>query len=89
MILSRRLAYYRALPLSVKTFGLVACVVPSFSIGAEKAGEAYGRSQWTGVGQRELEAENLRERQRWEKLGTSDQIADWAKRRKWAIIGTS
>jgi len=89
MILSRRLAYYRALPLSVKTFGAVACIVPAFSIGAEKAGEAYSRGQWSGVGLKELEIEQQREQQRWEQLGTLDQVGDWAKRRKWAIIGSS
>jgi len=89
LILSRRLAYYRALPLSVKTFGLVACVVPAFSIGAEKAGEAYSRTQWTGIGKRELDLEEQREQQRWEQLGTWDQVGDWAKRRKWPIIGAS
>lgn len=86
MALKRQSAYYRALPLPLKALGVVGVIVPSMSIGAEKAGEAYSRTQWTGVGKREMEAVELRERERWERLGTSGQIADWAKRRKWYII---
>lgn len=89
MILRKQSAYFRALPLPLKALGAVSVIVPAITISAEKAGEAYSRTQWTGIGKQEIEAVQRREQERWEKLGTWGQVGDWAKRRKWAIIGTA
>jgi hypothetical protein len=85
----RRFPYYRNLPLPLKVLGGIAAVVPAAYVGAENNGTAYSRSQWTGIGKRELDLLEQKEQERWEKLDTWEQIGDWAKRRKWAILGTS
>lgn len=85
----RRFPYYRNLPLPLKVLGGIAAVIPAAYVGAENSGQAFSKSQWTGIGKRELDLLEQRETERWESLSTMDQIGDWAKRRKWAILGTS
>jgi hypothetical protein len=60
--------------------------VPTITITAEKAGEAYDRSQWTGVGKRELDAEAQRETERWQGLSTTERMTDFAKQNKYGLI---
>ena len=63
--------------------------LPLITVSGEKAGEAYDRSQWTGVGKMEIDAVEAKEQARWERLGTGEKLGDWAKRRKYGIIGTA
>lgn len=84
--LLQRRAAYRAVPITLKTLGYVCLLVPLISIAAEKSGEAYERSQWTGVGARELERSRDKEERRWEDLSTSQKVRDWAARNKWGLI---
>jgi hypothetical protein len=84
--LLQRRAAYRAVPITLKTLGYVCLLVPLISIAAEKSGEAYDRSQWTGVGARELERSRDKEERRWEDLSSSQKVRDWAARNKWGLI---
>ena len=56
------------------------------SISAEKAGEAYERSQWKGVGKRELDMKEKREEERLAQMGTADRFKDWAGRNRYGMI---
>ncbi|RSH89534.1 hypothetical protein EHS25_002084 [Saitozyma podzolica] len=87
--LLQRRAAYRAVPITLKTLGYVCLLVPLISIAAEKSGEAYDRSQWTGVGARELERSRDKEERRWEDLSSSQKVRDWAARNKWGLIAGS
>lgn len=84
-LLARR-AGYRAIPTSLKALGYTVLVLPIMSVTSEKAGEAYVRSTWTGVGLTEIQREKMREEQRIHNLDTADKIKDWAKRNKWGLI---
>lgn len=88
-IMKRQFAYYRNLPLPLKVLGGIAATVPAMYVGAENGGQAFSRSQWTGVGKRELDHLQQVEQERWEKMDSWEQVGDWANRRKWAILGTS
>ncbi|EIW73244.1 hypothetical protein M231_07877 [Tremella mesenterica] len=84
--LLRRSVQYRALPLPLKAFGAVVVVLPCISITAEKAGEAYERSQWTGIGKRELDSKAQREEERWERMSIQEKVKDWTGRHKYGVI---
>jgi len=87
--LQRRSATFRSLPIPMKAFMGVTIVVPFVSIMAEKAGERFDRSQWTGVGAQELVREAEEEKERRESLDRWDALKDWGKRNKWSIVGCS
>jgi len=82
----RASTFYRALPIPLKAFAGVVTILPCISISAEKAGEAYERSQWSGIGKRELDLQEKREQERLEALGTSARVKDWAGRNRYGII---
>ena len=86
MLLNRRVPSFRAAPLAMKSFGGVVIMLPSIMISAEKAGEQYDRSQWTGIGKQELDFQAKKEHERWESLTSTEKLGDWAKRRRWGII---
>ncbi|WVF66604.1 hypothetical protein IAT40_001344 [Kwoniella sp. CBS 6097] len=86
-ILNKRVAAYRNLPAPLKALGAVMVVVPCISISAEKAGEAFTRTQYTGVAKRELDREAMVEAERWEKMSSVDKLGDWAGRHKYQMIG--
>ncbi|KAK8844708.1 hypothetical protein IAR55_006557 [Kwoniella newhampshirensis] len=86
-ILMRRSVTYRALPLPLKALGAVVICVPCVYISAEKAGERFSKSQYTGVGKRELDREHELERERWDKLSVVSKATDWAGRHKYGMIG--
>jgi hypothetical protein len=44
--LHQRWPYYRHLPLSLKTFGVIGIAVPAFAICAERASQRYDRLHW-------------------------------------------
>jgi hypothetical protein len=78
---------FRQLPLPLKALGVVVVTVPLISVGAEKAGEAYQQSLWTGVGLKELTAEQQRAQDRWERLSTSEKVKDWAINHQYTLVG--
>jgi hypothetical protein len=84
--LMRASTFYRALPIPLKAFAGVVTILPCISITAEKSGEAYERSQWSGMGKRELDMKEKREQERLEALGTSARVKDWAGRNRYGII---
>jgi hypothetical protein len=84
--LMSRSVNYRALPIPLKAFAAVVVFLPCMSISAEKAGEAYERSQWKGIGKRDLDMKEKREQERLENLSTSGRISDWAGRNRYGII---
>ncbi|WVQ85381.1 hypothetical protein IAT38_007546 [Cryptococcus sp. DSM 104549] len=86
-ILHKRSPVYRALPLPLKALVYVTIGVPCISICGEKAGEAFNRSQYTGVGQKELDYEEQREQDRWAKMTTWQKTGDWAARHKYGVVG--
>jgi hypothetical protein len=45
-IANKRWPYYRNLPPSLKTFGVVMAVVPAFVIGGETAGRRFEQDKW-------------------------------------------
>jgi hypothetical protein len=77
---------YKALPIPLKAFGAVVVILPCLSISAEKAGEAYERSQWSGIGKRELDMKEKRESERLAGLSTQARLNDWAGRNRYGII---
>jgi len=77
---------YKALPIPLKAFGAVVVILPCLSISAEKAGEAYDRSQWSGIGKRELDMKEKREQERLANLTTQARLNDWAGRNRYGII---
>jgi hypothetical protein len=81
-----RSATYRALPIPLKAFAGVVVILPCLSISAEKAGEAYERSQWSGIGKRELDMKEKREQERLANMGTGARLSDWAGRNRYGII---
>ncbi len=89
LILNSRSNFYRSLPIAAKAFGFVVIGVPFVFISAEKAGEAYDRSTWTGAGKRELDMVEERERQRWDSLGFGEKFGDWGRRNRYGIIGSA
>ncbi|OJA16436.1 hypothetical protein AZE42_03806 [Rhizopogon vesiculosus] len=86
LILNRRWAYYRSLPLSLKVLGTVLVVAPCLSIQAERRGLEFDRAHWTGAGRMELDREVAEEEARWKSLSTKDKIADWGSRHQYSII---
>ncbi|WVQ94204.1 hypothetical protein IAU59_001282 [Kwoniella sp. CBS 9459] len=86
-ILNKRVAAYRNLPAPLKALGGVMIIVPCISITAEKAGEAFTRTQYTGVAKRELDREAVIEAERWERMSFVDKMGDWAGRHKYQLIG--
>lgn len=84
--LLQRKAFYRSIPITLKTLAYVCLLVPCVSIGGEKAGEAFERSRWTGVAARELEREKAKEETKWETLNTGGKVKEWAKTNKWGLI---
>ncbi|GJE84520.1 respiratory supercomplex factor 2, mitochondrial [Phanerochaete sordida] len=86
MLLQRRWQYYRHLPLSLKAFGVIMIVVPSFVISAEHAGQRFEREHWHDLGKQELDAKAAREEQRWERLSVGDKVKDFASRHQYGII---
>jgi hypothetical protein len=88
-LLTRNSATYRALPPSLKAFGFVVIGIPLVSVCAEKSGERFEQSQWTGVGKVELDKEAERERRRLEQLSLSERVKDFGKRNQYGIVGGS
>ncbi|WWC57651.1 uncharacterized protein I303_100184 [Kwoniella dejecticola CBS 10117] len=88
-LLNKRLAAYRALPTPLKAAGYVMVIVPCISIAAEKQGEAFTRSQYSGVAKLELDKEAQLEDQRWQALSSAQKFGDWAGRHKYQLVGAS
>ncbi|KAG6910136.1 hypothetical protein DXG01_012895 [Tephrocybe rancida] len=84
--MQRRLAGYRALPLSLKALGVVILVAPCLSIQAERRGLEYDKSKWEGEGVRFLHGRQLADDTRWEELSTRDKLGDWADRHQYSLI---
>lgn len=81
-----RSSTYRALPIPLKAFAGVVVILPCISVSAEKAGEAYERSKWSGVGKRELDMKEKREEERLANMGTSARLSDWAGKNRYGLI---
>jgi len=84
--LMRASSTFRLLPIPLKAFASVVVILPSISISAEKAGEAYERSQWSGIGKQELDLKERREQERLASMGTQARLNDWAGRNRYGII---
>jgi hypothetical protein len=83
----RKKPYYMNLSSGPKAFCYVALVTPCISISAEKAGEAFERSRWFGLGKMELDRQASRKELAWNRLSTSEKMAAWGKDNKWTLIG--
>ena len=83
----RKKPYYMNLSSGPKAFCYVALTVPCISISAEKAGEAFERSRWFGLGKMELDRQASRKELAWNRLSTSEKVAVWSKDNKWTLIG--
>ncbi|KAG1744497.1 hypothetical protein EDD22DRAFT_919326 [Suillus occidentalis] len=86
LLLNRRWASYRALPLPLKVMGTVIVIAPCLSIQAERRGLEFDRAHWTGAGKWELDREAAEEEARWNALTTKEKIGDWATRHQYSII---
>ncbi|EKM59779.1 uncharacterized protein PHACADRAFT_181748 [Phanerochaete carnosa HHB-10118-sp] len=86
LLLQQRWAYYRHLPLSLKAFGVIIVVVPSFVISAEHAGQRFERKHWHDLGKQELDAAAARESRRWESLSAGERMRDFANRHQYGLI---
>lgn len=85
-LLQRRWAYYRQLPPSLKAFGIILIVVPSFVISAEHAGQRFEREHWHDQGKAELDAVEAREQRHWDSLDFKEKVKDFAARHQYGII---
>lgn len=85
-LLHRRWPYYRALPPSLKAFGVILVVVPSFVISAEHAGQQFERDRWSGAGKQELDSIKARQDERWNSMSMSQKIGDVAQRHEYGLI---
>ncbi|KAI0307126.1 hypothetical protein B0F90DRAFT_1685342, partial [Multifurca ochricompacta] len=65
-----RWPYYRNLPPSLKTLGIVMVVIPSFIISAETAGRRFEQEDW----------------QAWEKMPLSEKVIDFTARHQYSVI---
>lgn len=67
-LLNRNVSWYRALPMSIKSFSVLAIILPAIVIRAEIAGMAYDRSRWCASRNKESPGVNhLRVGQGWAK----------------------
>ncbi|KAI0682907.1 hypothetical protein BC835DRAFT_1397835 [Cytidiella melzeri] len=85
-LMHRTWPYYRALPPSLKAFGVIMIVVPSFVISADHAGQRFEREQWTDVGKQELDAVEARQQANWESLTLRQKVGDFAARHEYGLI---
>ncbi|KAI0638033.1 hypothetical protein C8Q77DRAFT_1088979 [Trametes polyzona] len=88
-LLQRKWPYYRALPPSLKAFGVILVAVPSFVISAEHAGQRFEEQRWHDAGKAELDAVQARQKARWENMTTTQKLSDFARRNEYGIILTS
>lgn len=87
MMLNRRWAYYRALPLPLKVMGGVMIVAPCLAIQAERRGLEFDREHyWVGAGKNEMDREAAAEQAKWDALSTGEKVRDWATRHQYSII---
>ncbi|PCH41528.1 hypothetical protein WOLCODRAFT_137446 [Wolfiporia cocos MD-104 SS10] len=86
-VLNKRWGYYRALPPSLKAFGVILVAVPAFVISAEHAGLRYEKEHWTDIGKHELDAQQARAQARWEAMSLGQKARDVAARHEYGIIG--
>lgn len=85
-IMHRKWPYYRALPPSLKAFGIILVVVPSFVISADHAGQKFEQAQWSDTGKQEIDAVQAREQARWESMTFKQKVSDFAARHEYGII---
>lgn len=85
-IAHRTWPYYRALPPSLKAFGVILVVVPSFVIAADHAGQKFEQAHWSDIGKHELDAEEARRQARWESLTFRQKVGDFASRNEYKLI---
>lgn len=60
--------------------------MPCISISAEKAGEAYGQAEWSGVGKEEMDLQRAREEERLRGMTAMERATEWAKGHKYQVI---
>jgi len=87
--LNRTWAYYRQLPLSLKALGVITITVPACVIQAEHESLAFQRQQWVDVGKAEMDEQARREAERIANLDQNEKWLDWARRRRYSIVGAS
>ncbi|KAI0092040.1 hypothetical protein BDY19DRAFT_928063 [Irpex rosettiformis] len=85
-IAHRTWPYYRALPPSLKAFGVILVVVPSFVISADHAGQKFEQAHWSDVGKQELDAEQARRQARWDSMTFRQKVGDFASRHEYGLI---
>jgi hypothetical protein len=85
-IMHRTWPYYRALPPSLKAFGVILVVVPSFVISADHAGQKFEQESWSDIGKHEIDAIRARQQARWESMTLRQKIGDFASRHEYGII---
>ncbi|EJD53540.1 hypothetical protein AURDEDRAFT_110376 [Auricularia subglabra TFB-10046 SS5] len=78
---------YRALPPSLKAMAAIGIIVPAAVIQAERAGLAFDKSQWTGMGEIELQRREIQAQSKWASMDDYDKFKDWASRHKFGIVG--
>ncbi|OBZ70409.1 Respiratory supercomplex factor 2, mitochondrial [Grifola frondosa] len=84
--MQRKWAYYRSLPITIKTLGVVLVVVPCYAIQAERRGVEYAASIWTGAGKAELQREEAVAQRHWDTLTTTEKVKDWSSRNQYKLI---
>ncbi|KAF8318270.1 hypothetical protein DL93DRAFT_2109950 [Clavulina sp. PMI_390] len=87
--LNRVWPYYRRLPLSLKALGVITVTVPACVIKAEWDSLDYEKAQWNDIGLAEMQAEKRLEEQRVAKLDDREKWVDWARQRRYSIVGAS
>ncbi|KAH7887489.1 hypothetical protein F5I97DRAFT_1860838 [Phlebopus sp. FC_14] len=88
-LLNRRWPYFRTLPPTLKTLGVVIVVTPLTSIRAEQRAVEYDRQQWTDAGKSVLEKRLHAEQERWVSLSAKEKLADWTARHQLSVIAGS
>jgi hypothetical protein len=85
--LYKKWPYYRTLPPALKAFGVIIFTVPACIIKAERDGNEFERTRWTGVGKAAMDDAAHEQQVHWESLDNKGKMLDWAARKRYTIVG--
>ncbi|KZT12594.1 uncharacterized protein LAESUDRAFT_718871 [Laetiporus sulphureus 93-53] len=86
-LLNKRWGYYRALPPSLKAFGVIIVAVPAFVINAEHSGLRYEKERRTDFGKLEMDAKEAVRQAKWDRMTVTQKFQDVAARHEYGFIG--
>ncbi|KAF8505812.1 hypothetical protein F5888DRAFT_1604165, partial [Russula emetica] len=85
-IANQRWPYYKNLPPSLKAFGVVMAVVPTFIIAGETAGRRYEQDNWERANRDQVKLIHRRSETGWENMTFSQKTVDFMARHQFSAI---